>query len=110
MSKDDKNWLIEYDKDREKIIKRFDDAIRSVAEKYYNRDRLKLKVACRVMSVVLTALLVWQVSLLGIQSVMINLALICVFAYVSVQASVEIVLKLYAVYVWRQIAKRLGSK
>ena len=78
MSKDDKNWLIEYDKDREKITKRLDGAIRSVSEKYYNRDRLKLKIACKVMSFVLAALLVWLFYFIGIRSVVINLALICV--------------------------------
>lgn len=83
MSKDDKNWLIEHDKDKGKITKRLEDAIRSVAEKYYNRDRLKLKIACKVMSFVFAALLVWLFYLLGIRSVLINLALICAIRITS---------------------------
>ena len=76
-----------------------------VSTKYYERDKGKLKVAYELLSLVLTVLLSWQVALLDIPFVLVNLVLITALTYMSIQASAEIVLKLYAIYVKREIRK-----
>lgn len=109
MNEDNKNTqLIEYE-DWEALRKRFDEALTKVSTKYYERDKGKLKVAYELLSLVLTVLLSWQVALLGIPFVLVNLVLITALTYMSIQASAEIVLKLYAIYVKREIRKLLDE-
>ena len=109
MNEDNKNTqLIEYE-DWEALRKRFDEAFLKVSTKYYERDKGKLKVAYELLSLVLTVLLSWQVALLDIPFVLVNLVLIMVLTYTSIQASAEIVLKLYAIYVKREIRKLLDE-
>ena len=80
-----------------------------VSTKYYERDKGKLKVVYELLSLVLTVLLSWQVALLDIPFVLVNLVLITALTYMSIQASAEIVLKLYAIYVKREIRKLLDE-
>ena len=109
MNEDNKNTqLIEYE-DWEALRKRFDEAILKVYTKYYERDKGKLKVAYELLSLVLTVLLSWQVALLDIPFVLVNMVLITALTYMSIQASAEIVLKLYAIYVKREIRKLLDE-
>ena len=109
MNENNKNTqLIEYE-DWEPLRKRFDEALLKVSPKSYERDKGKLKVAYKLLSLVLTALLSWQVALLDIPFVLVNLVLITALTYMSVQASAEIVLKLYAIYVKREIRKLLNE-